>query len=341
MKPLLTLGLLVLSTVMVGSGCSSGQKAGAEPTVITVYTERKEHLIKPLFDAYTAKTGVAIRYITDSAGPLIARLESEGESTPADILMTVDAGNLWIAAERGLFRAVESSVLTANVPHNFRSTANYWFGLSKRARTIVYSPERVKPEELSSYEELADPKWKGRLCLRTAKKVYNQSMVATMINTIGPRNTSNMLKGWVANLATDPYSNDTLALEAVMAGQCDVTIVNTYYFGRLLIEQPDLPLRIFWANQGDRGVHENISGAGITKYAKHPKEAQALLEWLSSTEAQYQFAEVNMEYPINPAVPPAPLVASWGKFKADSVNLEVTGRLQAEAVKLMDWAGYR
>ena len=320
-------------------GCGDKAEETQAPA-ITVYSERVEHLIKPLFDEYTAKTGVPIRFITDGAGPLIARLENEGEATPADILITVDAGNLWQAADKGLLRAVDSPVLETNIPAHLQAGDNQWFGLSARARTIVYSTERVKSEELSTYEALGDPKWKGRLCLRTAKKVYNQSLVATMINTLGVEATENVVRSWVANLATDPYSNDTVALEAVIAGQCDLALVNTYYFGRMQVEKPDIPLAIFWPNQSDRGVHVNISGAGLTKHAKNPGEAQKLLEWLSGEEAQYKFAEANQEYPVNPKVKPSPLVLSWGEFKADLVNVEAAGHLQAEAVKLMDRAGY-
>ena len=338
----LSICCIVLSLAACTDKKETKQAAETDPQpTITVYSERVEHLIKPLFDQYTAETGVPIRFITDGAGPLIARLENEGEATPADILITVDAGNLWQAADKGLLRAIESPVLEANVPAHLQASGNEWFGLSARARTIVYSTERVKPDELSTYEALGDPKWEGRLCLRTAKKVYNQSLVATMINTLGAEKTEEIVKSWVANLATDPYSNDTVALEAVVAGQCDLAIVNTYYFGRMQKQNPNIPLAVFWPNQDGRGVHVNISGAGITQHAKHPDAAQKLLEWLSGEEAQYKFAEANEEYPVNPKVKPSPLVQAWGEFKADLVNVEAAGHLQAEAVKLMDRAGYR
>lgn len=316
-------------------------QAQADKPVVTVYSERKEHLIEPLFERFTEQSGIEVRYVTDSAGPLISRLENEGTATPADILMTVDAGSLWLAQQKGLLQPVDSQVLEANIPEHLRASDNSWFGLSQRARTIVYSTERVDPEELSTYEALADEKWRGRLCLRTAKKVYNQSLVATMIKTQGVAKVEETVKGWVENLATDPYSNDTLTMEAVVAGQCDLTIVNTYYLGRLQKDNPDIPLAIFWPNQEGRGVHVNISGAGLVEHAKQAQAATKLLEWLSTPDAQYQFAELNQEYPANPEVDPSPLVASWGEFKADLVNVEAAGRLQAEAVKLMDRAGYR
>lgn len=312
-----------------------------DESVITVYTARNEHLIKPLFDRYTEETGINIRFITDSAGPLLARLKAEGENTPADLFVTVDAGYLWQASNEGVLQSIESPVLVNNIPASYRSSANDWVGLSLRARTIIYSSDRVDPESLSTYEALAEEEWNGRLCLRTSKKVYNQSLVATMIKTLGEAPAEALVAGWVNNLATSPFSNDNKAMEAVAAGLCDATIVNTYYFGRMKKDNPELPLAIFWPNQEDRGVHVNVSGAGVTKHAKNPEAAIAFLEWLSEPEAQFLFAEVNQEYPVNPAVEPSEEVKSWGEFKADSVNVEAAGRLQAEAIRLMDRVGYQ
>ena len=209
----------------------------------------------------------------------------------------------------------------------------------------MYNTTRVKPGELSTYEDLANPKWKGRLCLRTSKKVYNQSLVAMMITEHGEGKTEDIVRGWVANLATSPFPDDTKAMEAVAAGQCDVTLVNTYYFGRLMEKQPNLPLAIFWPNQNLKnkaaGVHVNVSGAGVTKYAKNPAGAQKLIEWLSSDKAQNLFADVNLEYPVNPKVAPDKTVAAWGSFKQNLINVKDAGSLQAKAVKLMDRAGYK
>ncbi|MFM1892176.1 MAG: hypothetical protein RLZ44_1253 [Pseudomonadota bacterium] len=328
-----------LSLLLVGLTLVTGQALAAGEVV--VYSARNEHLIKPLFDRYTEQTGVEIKYITDKEGPLLQRLQAEGERTPADMLITVDAGNLWQAAEQGVLANVDSPLLQANVPAHLRDPEGRWFGLSVRARTIVYSTERVKPEELSTYEDLADPKWQGRLCLRTSKKVYNQSLVASLIARHGEEQAEQIVRGWVANLATAPFSNDTKAMEAVAAGQCDLTVVNTYYFGRLQAEQPDIKLALFWPNQDGSGVHVNVSGAGVTRHAKHPAEARALLEWLSSEAAQGMFAGLNMEYPVNPKVAPDPTVAAWGEFKADELNVSEAGRLQAAAIRLMDRAGYR
>lgn len=307
---------------------------------IVVYSARIDELIKPVFDAYTAKTGTPIKFITDKEAPLLARLKAEGENTPADLLITVDAGNLWQAEQEGVLKPLKSSTIEANIPAQYRSSTGAWTGLSLRARTIFYSTERVKPEELSTYEALADKNWEGRLCLRTSKKVYNQSLTATLIEAHGAAKTEEIVKGWVNNLATDVFADDTALLQAIDAGQCDVGITNTYYYGRLAKQQPGLKVKPFWPNQAGRGVHVNLSGAGVTQHAPHAEAAQQLLEWMTSPEAQSLFADVNQEYPANPAVKPSAEVAAWGAFKADSVPVEVAGKRQAEATKLMDRAGW-
>jgi iron(III) transport system substrate-binding protein len=312
---------------------------------VVVYSARNEQLIKPLFDAYTKETGVAVKFVTDKEGPLMARLKAEGRNTPADIFMTVDAGNLWQASEEGLLKPVDSKVLAANIPAHLRDPGNEWFGLSVRARTLIYNTNKVKPVELSTYEDLAGAKWKNRLCLRTSKKVYNQSLVAMMIWEHGESKTEDLVKGWVGNLAAEPFADDTKAMEAVAAGLCDATLVNTYYYGRLMEKKPELPLGIFWPNQNlkskNAGVHVNVSGAGVTKHAKHTAEAVKLLEWLSSEKAQNLYADVNMEYPANPKIKPDAKVAAWGGFRQNLINVAEAGKLQAKAVMLMDRAGYK
>ncbi len=307
---------------------------------VVVYSERKEHLIRPVFEAWTAETGIPVRYITDNAGALIERLAAEGNRTPADLLLTVDAGNLWHAGERGVLAPVESVTLNENIPVHLRDPDGRWFGLSLRARTIVYSTERVAPNELSSYEALAETRWQGRLCLRTSKKVYNQSLVAGMIAHDGVPATEQVVSGWVNNLAAGVFSSDTLLLKAIAAGQCDVGIVNTYYLARLLRDDPDFAVGLFWADQSGNGTHVNVSGAGLTANAPHRDHALALLEWLSGDEAQKLMAELNLEFPAKASVPVDPLVKAWGPFKSDPLNVAEYGRLQAEAVMLMDRVGY-
>ncbi|MDP2786987.1 MAG: extracellular solute-binding protein [Pseudomonadota bacterium] len=319
--------------------------SAAQADEVVVYSARNEQLIKPLFDAYTKETGVQIKFVTDKEGPLMARLKAEGRNTPADVFMTVDAGNLWQAAREDLLKPVNSKVLAANIPEHLRDPGNEWFGLSVRARTVVYNRNKVKAGELGAYEDLANPKWKARLCLRTSKKVYNQSLVGMMMSEHGEDKTEQIVRGWVANLATDPFPDDTKAMEAVAAGLCDVTVVNTYYFGRLIEKKPDLPLAIFWPNQNLKnkaaGVHVNISGAGVTRHAKHEAAAIKLLEWLSSEKAQNLYADVNLEYPANPKVKADATVAAWGAFKPNLINVAQAGALQAKAVMLMDRAGYK
>lgn len=326
----------ILTSILLAVGLISGAQAD-----IVVYSARNEQLIKPLFDAYTKETGVAVKFVTDKEGPLLQRLKAEGGNTPADLLITVDAGNLWQAANEGLLAPVKSAILEKNIPAHLRDPQNRWFGLSVRARTVFYNPQKVKRTELSSYEDLANPKWKGRLCLRTSKKVYNQSLVAMMIAEHGEAKTEQIVRGWVNNLATDVFPDDTKLLEAIGAGQCDVGIANTYYYGRLIEKQPQLPVAIFWPNQNGRGVHVNVSGAGVTAHAKDRAGAVKLLEWLSSDKAQNLFADVNLEYPANPRIKPDAVVAGWGSFKANQINVAKAGELQAAAVKLMDRANYK
>jgi iron(III) transport system substrate-binding protein len=319
--------------------------APAAPAVadqeVVVYSARVEQLIKPMFDAFTKESRIKVKFVTDKEGALLQKLKAEGANTPADVLITVDAGNLWEAANEGLLQSVDSAVLAKNVPAHLKDPKSQWFGLSVRARTMIYNTQKLKPADLSTYEDLAAPKWKGRLCLRTSKKVYNQSLVAMMIAEHGEAKTEQIVRGWVANLATDPFPDDTKAMEAVAAGQCDVTLVNTYYYGRLMEKNPKLPLGLAWANQQAGGVHVNVSGAGVTKHAKHKAEAVKLIEFLSSPAAQNLFADVNMEFPVNAEVKPDAVVAAWGPFKQNPVNVAKAGELQAAAVKLMDRAGYK
>jgi iron(III) transport system substrate-binding protein len=333
----------VLAILSFASAAAERGEAGAATKPageIVVYSARSEPLIKPLFDEYAKTSGTKVKFVTGEAGPLLQRLKAEGRNTPADLLMTVDAGNLWQAKQEGLLQAVESKTLTDHIPAHLRDPENQWFGLSIRARTIVYNNRKLKPDDLSTYEDLADSKWKGKLCLRTSKKVYNQSLVAMLIAEKGEVDAERIVKGWVANLGAPVFSNDVQVMDAIVAGQCDMGLVNTYYFGRVLKKKPNLPLALFWPNQAGTGVHVNVSGAGVTKHAKHPKEATALLEWLSSGKAQEVIAGSNLEYPANPSVPPDPVVAAWGSFKQSTLNVSQAGQLQAAAIKLMDRAGY-
>ncbi|MFC7205827.1 extracellular solute-binding protein [Comamonas endophytica] len=232
-------------------GVATLAQAQPAPQAVTVYSSRIENLLKPTLDQYTQQTGVKINLLTDRGGSLSERLAAEGKSSPADVLITVDMGNLHNAAERGLLRRIDSPMLNANVPANFRDPGNRWWGLSQRERTIFYAADRVKPAQLSTYEDLADPKWKGKLCLRTSKQTYTQSLVAMMIAKHGVQQAEAITRGWVNNLAGDVFTNDNSLLKAIAAGQCDVGIANTYYYGRILSREPEFGqgVKLFWANQ--------------------------------------------------------------------------------------------
>ncbi len=321
----------------------------ATPTMaadLTVYSARIEDLILPIFKRYTAETGVQIRFITDKEGPLLQRLQAEGESTPADLLLTVDAGNLWQAAHLKMLQPIDSAVLKANIPEHLRDPDGYWYGLSIRARTIVYHTGRVKPAQLSTYEDLSTPKWKNKVCMRTSKKVYNQSLVAMMWVELGAARTEEIVRGWVGNFGAAPFASDVEVMDAIVAGRCDVGLVNTYYYGRMVRDKPEVPLKLFFPNQSMAkgqlaGVHVNVSGAGVTTYAKNRDGAVKFLEWLSAREAQALFGGMNLEFPANASVQPDAITANWGAFRQDPINLAEAGKHQADAVKLMDRAGWR
>ncbi|MBI2202591.1 MAG: extracellular solute-binding protein [Candidatus Rokubacteria bacterium] len=336
MRPLPTLPAIAAAMLLVVVGPAAGQAPAGE---VVVYSAR-HYGQEAAFEAFTKKTGIRVNIFNGNTGELFERLKAEGDKTPADVLLTVDAGNLWNAARAGLLSRVDSPELQANVPASLRDPESRWFGLTVRARTIVYAKDRVKPTELSTYEALGDPKWKGRLCLRTSGYIYNQSLLATLIRRHGEPRVEEVVRGWVANQPT-LINSDTKIIEAVAAGQCDVGLVNHYYLARLVAKTPAYPVAIHWANQQTTGTHVNVSGAGVTAHAKHRANAIKFLEYLSSPEAQQLFADVSFEYPANPQASVNPLVAKWGKYKADDINVAAAGELQAAATRLADRVGYR
>jgi iron(III) transport system substrate-binding protein len=326
--------LLFLASMLVSAG-----RAPAAPNEVVIYSAR-HYGQEAAFDAFTKKTGIQLKILNGSTGELFERLKAEGDKSPADILLTVDAGNLWNAARAGLLARTDSPELQANIPAHLRDPDNRWVGLTVRARTIMYNAKKVKPSELSTYEALGDPKWKGRLCLRTSGYIYNQSLLATMIKRQGEAKAESIVRGWVANELT-LINGDTKILEAIAAGQCDVGITNHYYLARIVSKDANFPVAPFWANQETTGTHVNISGAGITAHAKNRANAVKFLEFLSSPEAQQMFANLSFEYPANPQAAVHPIVAKWGKFKQDDTNIAAAGEFQAAGVKLADRAGYR
>jgi iron(III) transport system substrate-binding protein len=293
-----------------------------------------------VFEAFTKQTGIEIQNFDGSPFELFERLQAEGDKTPADVLISVDAGDLWHAAQAGLLAKLDVPELQANIPAHLRDTENRWFALTVRARTMMYNIRKVKPEELSTYEALGDPKWKNRLCLRSSNHIYNQSLLATMIKRFGEPKVEDIVRGWVANNPTI-INSDTRILESIAAGECDVGLTNSYYLGRLLAQEPNLPVAPFWANQQTTGTHVNISGAGVTAHAKHRANAIQLIEFLSRPEAQQLLVNSNFEYPANPQTPVHPILAKWGPFKQDDINVAATGELQAAAIKLADRVGYK
>ena len=331
----LTLGAVGLAGV---AGLRPG-RAPAATAELVIYSAR-HYGQEAAFDAFTRKTGIPLKILNGSAGELFERLKAEGERSPADVLLTVDAGNLWNAARAGLLSRVDSPTLETNIPAHLRDPEGRWFGLTVRARTIVYNPTRVKPDELSTYEALGDPRWKGRLCLRPSSYIYTQSLLATMIKRHGEARVEEVVRRWVANQPV-LINSDTKILEAIAAGQCDVGITNHYYLARLLAKDPQFPVALFWANQQTTGTHVNISGAGVTAHAPHRAEAVRFLEFLSSPEAQQLFADLSFEYPANPLAAVNRIVARWGKFKQDDINVAAAGEFQAAAVRLADRAGYK
>jgi iron(III) transport system substrate-binding protein len=314
-------------------------RSTAQGPEVVVYSAR-HYGQEAAFDAFTKKTGIAVKVLAGQTGELFERLKAEGERSPADVLVTVDAGNLWNAARAGLLSKVDSPELIANIPAHLRDPEQRWFGLTVRARTIMYNTKKVTPAELSTYEALADPKWKGRICLRTSSYIYNQSMLATLIKRHGEPRTEEIVRGWVANQPV-LINGDTKILESIAAGQCDVGLTNHYYLARLVAKDAAFPVAPFWANQATTGTHVNVSGAGITAHAKNRANAVKFVEFLASPEAQQMFADLSFEYPANPQAAVNPIVARWGKFKQDDINVASAGELQAAAVKLADRAGYK
>jgi iron(III) transport system substrate-binding protein len=322
-----------------------GAVAGASE--VNVYSYRKAHLIEPLLDAFTARTGIEVRLVTGKADALLERLRSEGANSPADVLLTVDAGRLIRAKAAGVLQPVRSAAAERLIPARFRDPDGYWYGLSLRARVIFYARERVRPDELSTYEDLTDPKWRGRICIRSSGNVYNQSLLASLIAHGGRERAEAWARGVVANMARKPQGGDRDQIKAVAAGACDVAVANTYYYAGMLTSTREdqraaaAKVTLFWPNQPGRGAHVNVSGAGVTRSARNKANAIALIEFLASDAAQKLYAEVVNEYPIRAEIAVAETVASFGEFKADAIDLVMFAEHQGEAVRIFDRAGWR
>ena len=341
-KGLVGATLLTLSLSVLGCG-----RSAADKNVINVYSARHYDTDEAIYDDFTEKTGIEIQLVEGKSDELIERLKSEGENSIADVFLTVDAGRLWRAEQSGILQAAESEVLAERVPENLRHPENLWFGLTTRARVLVYNPSKVKPEELSTYEALAEPQWKGRVCVRSSSNIYNQSLLGSMIESNGLEATETWAKGLVGNFVRPPQGGDTDQIKAVAVGSCDVAIANHYYVAR--IQKSENPknqeiaknIAVFFPNQEDRGTHVNISGAGVTANAPNKEGAIKFIEHLVSAESQKRFALSNNEYPAVEEVEPDPALAKYGDFKIDAVNVSSYGKNSPEAVKLADRAGWK
>ncbi len=316
--------------------------------VLNLYTARHYQTDEALYANFTEQTGIKINKIEAGEDALFERLRAEGKNSPADVFLTVDAGRLWRAEQLDLFAPLNSKMLVSRVPASMRMPNNTWFGFSSRARTIFYNPKTVQPGEVASYEDLADPRFKGRLCVRSGGHVYNLSLVAALIEHLGEAKTEAWVRGVVANLAHSPRGGDTAQIRSVAAGECDVALANTYYYVRIMksgsAEDKQILERVAmsWPNQKSFGTHINISGGGMLRSAPNPEAARLFLEYLASDEAQVHFANGNNEWPVvASAVVNNSELAALGTFRADPNNIGVLGRNQAAAQKLIDRAGWK
>ena len=314
---------------------------------VNIYSYRKEHLIRPQLEAFARKTGLAYNMVTGKADALAQRIKHEGVNSPADVLLTVDAGRLVRAKKMGILQSISSAALENAIPARYRDPEGYWFGLDLRARTLFYAIDRVDPSSLSTYEALIDPKWKGRILIRSSSNIYNQSLLASLIFHHGDSKAEAWARGIVANLARKPQGGDTDQLRGVAAGVGDIAIANHYYYAKLKASKKSRDQKVvqlvkpFWPNQKGRGVHVNVSGAGVAIFSKNKTNAIKLIEYLASAAGQKVYADVSFEYPVRPGVKTSGIVNSLGSFKPAVVDLEILGRNNAEAVKSFDRADWR
>jgi len=322
--------------------------ATAQDKVVNIYSSRHYQTDEALYSGFTRLTGIKVNRIEGGEDALIERMRNEGPRSPADVMITVDAGRLWRAEQLGLFQPVRSAVLESRIPESLREPGGHWFGFSQRARVIAYNKNKVKPGEISTYEELAEPKWKGRVCMRSSTNIYNLSLMGALIDHLGPQKAESWAKAVRANLAQEPKGGDTDQLKAVAAGQCDVTVSNQYYYARLVrSEKADerqvaQTLGVVMPNQATWGTHVNISGAGVAKHAPNRQAAIRFLEYLASDEAQRYFADGNNEWPVVSSVKvDNPVLKLIGEFKRDRLNVAVLGKNQPDSQKIYDRVAWK
>jgi iron(III) transport system substrate-binding protein len=327
------------ATILFGAAATTASE-------VNLYSSRQPFLMKPLLQAFTKESGVKVNMVYLKKG-MLERLKAEGRNSPADLILVSDIGNLNNHDKAGLLQSVSSDILSANIPVQYRHPEGRWFGLTTRARVIYASKTRVKPGEVTTYEDLADPKMKGRVCIRSGKHVYNVSLLASIVVASGVDGAKAWAQGVKANLARKPQGNDRAQVKAVFEGECDVAVGNTYYMGKMATNKKN-PVQKEWAksvniifpNQNGRGAHVNVSGAGVTTSAKNRSNAIRLIEFLSGAAAQKIYAESNFEYPVKAGVALHPMVASWGKFKADKAYLSKIANERTTAAKLVDQVAF-
>ena len=335
---------LILSLIILFLSLSFTKVIGAD---VNIYSHRQPFLINPFLEKFTAETGIKTNVVYATKG-LAQRLKAEGKNSPADVILTVDIGRLYIYDDLDLLASIDSNVLDKNIPQNLKSPQNKWFALSKRSRVIVTSKDRVMEGQITKIEDLANQKWKGRICSRPGSHVYNRALMASLILSLGENAAEQWAKKFVANLSRRPQGNDRAQVKAIFEGQCDISIINNYYFGKLKysedIKQREWAkgVRLIFPNQGaeDRGAHINISGGGVAKYSKNKKEAVALLEFLSKAQSQKMYGEINFEYPVNPSVETTEELKSWGSFKSDSLPIISIAQKAYDAQKIIDKVGW-
>jgi len=335
---------IVLCIFLFGS-CTENKKQkelSIKSKEITIYTHRHYDSDKTIFANFEKETGIKVNVVKANADELLQKLEAEGKQSPADVLLTIDAGRLVRAKQKDLLQAAQSEIIEKSVPENLRDGENFWFSLTKRARIIVYDKNKVNPEDLSTYEDLTNPKWNGKVLIRSSSNIYNQSLLASIIANNGQDSAKKWAAGLVQNMARIPKGNDRDQVKAILAGEGEIGIINTYYLGKLINSKDSLEIEagnsvgVFFLNQEDRGAHINVSGIGVAKYAPNKEYAIKFIEYLVSKDVQEIFAKANYEYPVNKEASASELLKSWGDFKEDNLPLSKLGELNKDAVIIFD-----
>lgn len=353
-KTKLSIMSLCLASVLALGGCASSKQessnketASSKSKVVNIYTDRHYDTDQKLYEEFTKETGIKVNVVKAESDELIEKLAREGKDTEADVLVTADAGRLHRAKDQQLLQPIQDDTIFKNIPENLRDKDNQWFGLTIRGRVIVYSKDRVNPAQLSTYEDLTSPNWKGKVLVRSSSAVYNQSLMASFIAINGEEEAKKWAEDIVANMAREPKGNDRDQAKAIVAGEGDVAIMNTYYIGKMLNSSDPEEVKVaqkvgvFFPNQNTTGTHVNVSGAGVTKNSKNKDNAVKFIGFLSGEKAQKEFAEANYEYPVNPAVQPSELLKSWGQFKSQNINLSKLGEYNKKAVEIMNQVGWK